>query len=1108
MIKPETIDRSDPWPTRKAIASSLLQLSPLFAENDVNELFRFLIDGEALGDSHGGVRREMLEVGITAIDIHGKKSLQTLIEMFENVLKQTSTSETQDMVFEAVVIFFGRLARHLDSQDERVPIVIDRLIEALKTPSELVQVAVADCLPPLVKSRSEQRATLVDYLLKELIDAPKYAARRGAAYGLAGVVKGAGLSSFKEFDILRNLKRAAEDKKNMQARQGAIFAFETLSATLERLFEPWIPTLMPVLLTSFGDSATDVREATQDAAKVIMSKLSGYCVKVILPSILEGLEEKQWRTKKGSIELLGSMAFMSSKQLSVSLPTIIPHLSDVLTDTHTQVRSSANAALKQFGEVINNPEIKKMSTILIKALVDPTTKTANALTTLLNTDFVHYIDAPSLALVIPIIERGLRERSAELKRKATQIIGNLASLTDSKDFLPYMSILLGHVHNVLIDPVPEARATAAKTLGSLIERLGEVNFPNMIPSLISVIRSDTSGVDRQGAAQGLAEVLSGLGMDRMESLLPSFLEDTKHNKPYVREGAISLLIYLPATFGHRFSPHLGRIVQPILGGLADESEYVREASMRASRMIIANYSSRAVDLLLPELERGLFDENWRIRLSSAQLIGDLLFRITGISGKVEVGEDEGEGDEEGDDTYGQTENARNALVEILGVHRRNKILAAIYLSRSDQAHAVRVSSVHIWKALVVNTPRTVREIMPTLIEQIVSILASDALEMRESAARTLGEIGRKLGEKILQDVVPTLEVGVNATEPQHRQGVCIAFAELLNNVDVDKIETHHSTIISSVRKCLVDEDKRVRGAAAKAFDAMQQHIGSVAIDETIPTLITALQSEGKSSVAALEALREVMTVRASTVFPILVPELTKEPMTKFKANAMENLVKVSGDSANDLITDILRPYVKSLENDEIDIDIKQSIELALSSLFEVVEGIEGLNVIMMTLLGWSKDVEPKRRISGNKLFKIFASSTKEDFEYYRHDWLRQLIGAMDDPVDEVIESAREALDSLVKSIPKDELDESAVPLRLAIESVGAIGRTVPGFSRPRGIAPIVPMLLAGLLTGNVEQRENAAYAIGNVVERTDEGSIKPFVIQLTGPLIRIQVSAF
>ena len=208
--------------------------------------------------------------------------------------------------------------------------------------------------------------------------------------------------------------------------------------------------------------------------------------------------------------------------------------------------------------------------------------------------------------VIPIIERGLRERGADIKKKAAQIVGNLASLTDAKDFVPYLDKLLPMVHQVLVDPVPEARATAAKSLGTLVERLGEVHFPDLVPSLLRTLKTDTSGVDRQGAAQGLSEVLAGLGMERLEGLLLDILANAQSPWPTVREGFMSILVCLPATFGTRFQPHLPKIIAPILGGLSDTEEYVREAARCAGRMVIANYSSRAIDLLLPGFESILF----------------------------------------------------------------------------------------------------------------------------------------------------------------------------------------------------------------------------------------------------------------------------------------------------------------------------------------------------------------------------------------------------------------------------------------------------------------------------------------------------------------------
>jgi hypothetical protein len=148
------------------------------------------------------------------------------------------------------------------------------------------------------------------------------------------------------------------------------------------------------------------------------------------------------------------------------------------------------------------------------------------------------------------------------------MVGNLASLTDSEDFVLYLSSLLPLVHLVLVDPVPEARATAAKALGTLVERLGEAHFPDVIPGLLRTLKTDTSGVDWQGAAQGLSEVLSGLGMERLEGLLPDIIANAQSPRSTVREGFMSLLVYLPATFGVRFQPHLPKIISPILSGLS------------------------------------------------------------------------------------------------------------------------------------------------------------------------------------------------------------------------------------------------------------------------------------------------------------------------------------------------------------------------------------------------------------------------------------------------------------------------------------------------------------------------------------------------------------
>lgn len=236
-----------------------------------------------------------------------------------------------------------------------------------------------------------------------MLKSENYGERRGGAQGVAGIIKGLGILSIKKYGIIETLTEAIEDKKDQRRREGALFGFGALCASLGRLFEPYIVKILPFLLQSFGDGNRPVREAAEETAKDVMGSLSAMGVKLVLPSILKALESDAWRTKVGSVELLGSMAHCAPKQLSACLPQIVPHLIEVLADSHPKVAKGGRQALSQIGQVIRNPEIKNLTPYLLDGLADPAKKITPALAELNSTRFVHHIDAASLALIMPIV---------------------------------------------------------------------------------------------------------------------------------------------------------------------------------------------------------------------------------------------------------------------------------------------------------------------------------------------------------------------------------------------------------------------------------------------------------------------------------------------------------------------------------------------------------------------------------------------------------------------------------------------------------------------------------------------------------------------------------
>ena len=1133
LINEESSEGFYTWMVREGVALALGEAAAMVSPDDVEPLFDFLVT-RPLGDPVDAVKDAFLDTTLKLMDELGAEHANIIFPIFEDFLAFPDAQGEEDMYVQdrarqSSVVCLGGLAKHLPADGGKPQEIMDRLLVSLSTPSEQVQQSISKCLPGLMKVQKDRAEELLTKVLQVIGEASGHAERRGAAYGLAGLVKGLGLSSLKQHQIIPKLSEMVDpkiNKKNNLSRQGALWGFECLCLTMGRLFEPYVIHILPLLLECFN-SGESIREAAFGAADAIMSQLSGQGVKLVLPALLKSIDEADaWRTKQGAIDVLGAMAHCAPRQLSQCLPTVVPRLCETLQDTHPKVKAASKASLARIGEVIRNPEIKEISESLLNALSDAS-YTSKALQRLMDMAFVHAVDAPSLAIIMPILHKSLKDRSTETKKSGCQIVGSMCSLIgDAKDMEPYLPMVLPELQQMLMDHIPEVRAVAAKAIGSLVRGMGEGAFPTLVSDLLdracpptgelddygNEVTVSSTTVERAGAAQGLSEVVAGLGMDRFADMMPDLMDRCQDSRPAVREGVLSIFVYMPQACETQdeFEPFIADSLPPVLSGLADEGESVRDIALRAAKVLVEIYGRSALDLLLPALQDRLFDEDWRIRLSAVQLLGDLLYKLTGASGKAVMDEDEqGLG----------TASTQKALIVALGEVRRNEVLGALYMLRSDPSHAVGHAANHVWKSVVVNPPKTLKEIMQEMMTMIISSMASDNEDFQTLAGAALGDLVHKMGESVLPMVLPILMEGIQDEDPVKRQGICLGLGQVIAASTKTMIDAFVEDFIPPVQLALFDEDELVREAAAQTFGAMYRHpeFGRRALDSIVPNLLSEI---GDGNDAALDGLRQIVTVKPMLV-QTLVPKLVgARAITLPAVKCLATMASVPDVSLDMYVNSLVPGLFLSFDKVESVGEGDELMEYAEALIVAVSFESEDLGVMINELhRGLKETVHYKptnavRKASAELLQSMYGERVPMEQEHHI-DTLEILMALLDHEDQEVRLGVWNTISTMIKIIgPKGEdqaLMGFVAPARAAFRSLMLKGRREQGpewnlaglTGVPKSLDPFVDIYQRALLKGNEDNREAGAAGLGELIDVTERAALQKYIVPITGPLIRV-----
>lgn len=1136
-------------------------------------VFDFILS-KGVVDKDDAVRDSMLTAGRAIIDGYGEVFGEDIQSRLQAILSPAATSDpTEDIVVSdsrrgAAVVLLGAAGKHISlaSNGDNLDVlmrIIDALISALDTPAASIQKAVADCLVPLVqnvKARAADAVTLqLSNLLTRCLEGQSYGIRRGAAYGLSALTKGLGVQSLKQYDIINKLKDACS-AGSVEAREGSLFAFELLSDRLGLLFEPYVISVIPILLKSFSHASNHVRAAAQGTAGAIMGRLSAHGVKQVLMPILMSLpEESAWKSRQEALRLLGSMAHCAPKQLAACLPQIIPRLVEAGSDPHPKVKESAREAMADISSVIRNPEVAQLSPILLAALGDPAKKTKDALEALMVCEFMHSIDAPSLGLLVPILARALRDRATDLKRKSAMITGNMcAMIADQSVLVPYLSQVVPDLKEVLLDPIPDVRTVAAKALASLVGGVGEAHLPDLVTWLLSTMRAETSSVERSGAAQGLAEVCHTLGNQKLLSVLDTVLVWGEKKASAPREGAMWFFSFLPAVFnqGDEFVAHISTILPVILSGMSDTQECVREVAMRAAQVLVATQGKRHSGLILPSLQKGMSDDDWRVRQNAVSLFGELMYLLADSKA---VGLSDAAVDENDDTGVATNSKVLASIRAILGDESVDEVLAELYLARSDVGSTVRQNALQVWKSIVSQTPKTLVQIMPYLVDSIIHKLSDESDDRRTVAAKCLSDLVRKLGDRVLPVIVPHLRNGLDSSDHAVRRGVCMGLSEILAAAGKVQVDTYIDSLVPALEVALCDESSAdIRAQGAIAFQTLVKVYGVEAIDQVLPSLLYRLEiyannaeASGELSAAdegALLGICELVSAKPRDVLESLLPTLLTLPMTASHALILKAICPATRGHLNYHFSSMVPQLIKELHSsaERQDNATSDGRKLAthdnVRTCAAIVMGAtttSGVNFLVIEL-GKQIDksvpnnisLEVRNRKWAMWLLSQFLSETKADYSEFLTIILRQILCRSADSERQVLESILLALRALSTTMSPDDLMSSidfihscistaysdakhraqaagTATCQLVPASDGSGELWLPLFTVPKALDHIIPLFIHALMNGNTTQREAAANAIGEFAGYSEPTTVlKPHLIKTTGPLIRVAGDRF
>ena len=295
---------------------------------------------------------------------------------------------------------------------------------------------------------------------------------------------------------MKNLGTSLGESRSMHLFRSYLQSFRSCYETTHPFF------LVVIGLDQVVSKSAEVRKAAEVAAFAICENINPFAMKSLLPMLFAKLPvEQKWQVRELALKCFTCFNKNAPRQLGNALPEVVPEVTACMWDTKKQIKVASTEAMRAACSVIGNKDIEHMTANILLAITTPK-EVPEIMHKMAGVTFVQSVECPALAMVVPLLLRGLREKTIATKRQSAVIINNMSKLVDNPlDAAPFLPLLLPALEtNATSISDPEAREVTDKAVQQL-KRLKALSDKQ------AAVRGDTSKVGGEfKKALGVADI--------------------------------------------------------------------------------------------------------------------------------------------------------------------------------------------------------------------------------------------------------------------------------------------------------------------------------------------------------------------------------------------------------------------------------------------------------------------------------------------------------------------------------------------------------------------------------------------------------------------------